>query len=143
MKTNLDLGIIKGMLQEYGECKGKLLIHDYVKEHTSSIYFINKYSSINKYYIRDSYVEIDRVGYTSHAKGDTVEKYVYVVTSLYNGDGTYLDYADVILSKDDFSDMFLTRQDTIDTISLVITRALSIITNRLYRKEGDSIWLEK
>lgn len=143
MKTNLDLGLIKGMLQEYEEYKDKLPIYDYVKEHTSSVYFINKYNSINNHYIKDSYVEIDRVGYTSHAKGDTVEKYIYVVVTLYNGDGTYLDYADVILSKDDFSDMFLTRQDTIDTISLVIIRALAIITNRLYRKKGDSIWLEK
>lgn len=140
MKTNLDLGLITHFIQKY---PSKVKLSNVLEEYTSSFYFHNQTITSNVEQLRSSYIEIDRVGYTSHAKGDTVEKYIYVVTKLYSGDGTYLDYADVILSKADFSDMYLTRQDELDIIELIVTRALVIITNRFYREKGGLLWLEK
>lgn len=140
MKTNLDLGLITHLIKNY---PSKVKLSNVLEEYTSSFYFHNQTITSNVEQLRSSYIEIDRVGYTSHAKGDTVEKYIYVVTKLYSGDGTYLDYADVILSKEDFSDMYLTRQDELDIIELIVTRSLVIITNRFYREKGGLLWLEK
>ena len=140
MKTNLDLGLITHLIKNY---PSKVKLSNVLEEYTSSFYFHNQTITSNVEQLRGSYIEIDRVGYTSHAKGDTVEKYIYVVTKLYSGDGTYLDYADVILSKEDFSDMYLTRQDELDIIELIVTRSLVIITNRFYREKGGLLWLEK
>lgn len=137
MKTNLDLGLITHLIKNY---PSKIKLHDVLEEYTSSFYFHNQTITNNVEQLRSSYIEIDRVGYTSHAKGDTVEKYIYVVVKLYIGDGTYLDYADVILSKEDFSDMYLTKQDELDIIELIVTRALVIITNRFYREKGGLLW---
>lgn len=137
MKTNLDLGLITHLIKNY---PSKVKLHDVLEGYTSSFYFHNQTITNNVEQLRSSYIEIDRVGYTSHAKGDTVEKYIYVVVRLYNGDGTYLDYADVILSKEDFSDMYLTKQDELDIIELIVTRALVIITNRFYREKGGLLW---
>lgn len=137
MKTNLDLGLITHLIKNY---PSKIKLHDVLEGYTSSFYFHNQTITNNVEQLRSSYIEIDRVGYTSHAKGDTVEKYIYVVVRLYNGDGTYLDYADVILSKEDFSDMYLTKQDELDIIELIVTRALVIITNRFYREKGGLLW---
>ena len=140
MKTNLDLGLITHLIKNY---PSKVKLSNVLEEYTSSFYFHNQTITSNVEQLRSSYIEIDRVGYTSHAKGDTVEKYIYVVTKLYSGNGTYLDYADVILSKEDFSDMYLTRQDELDIIELIVTRSLVIITNRFNRKKGGLLWLEK
>lgn len=137
MKTNLDLGLITHLIKNY---PSKIKLHDVLEGYTSSFYFHNQTITNNVEQLRSSYIEIYRVGYTSHAKGDTVEKYIYVVVRLYNGDGTYLDYADVILSKEDFSDMYLTKQDELDIIELIVTRALVIITNRFYREKGGLLW---